>query len=204
MSKTQCAASCGPSTSTREVECRRVKTAKGSKKPVDVSAAPPELCNTDGKRFMDSFAVEKPQAEAPCNDYSLCIYKIQCNPWQTCQADCGKSKQERECWCWRSDGALDVPMSECDAYGVTQEPTEKPCENFDACSYMWHVETGRTPFGAGVCSDPSYQLSSKRSEDVDACADAPCLNGGLCYPIDAEQYTCNCDDTGFSGSICQI
>ena len=41
------------------------------------------------------------------------------------------------------------------------------------------------------------------SEDVDACADAPCLNEGLCYPIDAEQYTCNCDDTGFSGSICE-
>ena len=41
------------------------------------------------------------------------------------------------------------------------------------------------------------------SNDVDACAAIPCLNEGLCYPIDAEQYTCDCDDTGFAGSACE-
>jgi hypothetical protein len=41
------------------------------------------------------------------------------------------------------------------------------------------------------------------SEDVDACAAMPCLHDGSCWPIDAEQFTCNCEDTGWTGLLCQ-
>ena len=41
------------------------------------------------------------------------------------------------------------------------------------------------------------------SDDVDACLTSPCLNGGHCWPIDSERFTCSCDDTGFTGSLCE-
>jgi hypothetical protein len=144
----------------------------------DAGAAPPEDCNRGGTgRLEDSCGTRMPEAAAPCNDYSLCIYKIQCNEWETCQADCGTSVQRRDCWCWRSDGAVDVPMSECDAYGVDVEPTERECQSYEACSYMWHVQTDRTPFGSGACADVEGLIREETQDSMphlDAC-EALCL-----------------------------
>ena len=45
-------------------------------------------------------------------------------------------------------------------------------------------------------------LTGSENTDAYACEDMPCLNEGACWPIDADQCTCDCEGTGYSGSTC--
>ena len=39
--------------------------------------------------------------------------------------------------------------------------------------------------------------------DIDDCAGGPCVNGGVCLDI-VSGYVCNCSETGFQGTFCEI
>ena len=45
--------------------------------------------------------------------------------------------------------------------------------------------------------------NAESSQDTNACDGMPCQNDGACWPIDAEQYTCDCAGTGYMGATCQ-
>jgi len=161
---------------------------------MDHGLAHPELCNADGD-FEDSCGHPMPTDERACEDYSLCLYKVQCSDWQACKADCGDSTMERDCWCWRSDGAIDVPMEECTMSGVPQPSQEKACSSFETCKYMWHVDTKHVPFGDGTCSDETAWIdaSVKGVADLDHCEDI-CKKTDLCaYYSYSEAHSRSCE-----------
>jgi hypothetical protein len=74
---------------------------------------------------------------------------------------------------WQCDGDACVPGAACD------------------------MTTGNCECADGFAGDGWWCLSS------DACADAPCQNGGTCHPTIGDRYLCTCSE-GYGGVHCEL
>jgi len=77
----------------------------------------------------------------------------------------------------------------------TCSPAESArCQNNATCQI--------TSSGGYECVCLSGWTGRHCDEDVDECQPSPCRNGGVC--IDGvDQFTCECDGTGYDGDLCQ-
>ena len=56
-----------------------------------------------------------------------------------------------------------------------------------------------------IRSPPSPHRLGIRCEVADVCADAPCRHGGKCtYYSNNKSFACECRNTGYRGSLCEI
>lgn len=137
---------CGSSTRTRTVLCRR----------------------SNGDQVDDSRCTgERPDATETVTDFSTCSYAWQYGEFGEPAPACGPSVRTRTATCLRQDGAT-VDGSFCGA----QEPLSKPYDDFSACTFQWNAGTWSTPSACGQTTR-TRTISCIRQDGV-AAHDAQC------------------------------
>ncbi|MFZ3482036.1 thrombospondin type-1 domain-containing protein [Sphingomonas sp. 3-13AW] len=114
---------CGSSTRTRAVVCRR----------------------SNGDEVADSLCTgTRPEATETVADFSTCSYSWSYGQYGPTTPACGASSKTRTAECFRQDGA---PADE--AFCGTSEPLTQPSTDYSACTYAWHAGTWNTPSACG-------------------------------------------------------
>lgn len=140
---------CGSSTRTRDVICRR----------------------SNGDKVDDSMcAGQRPDTSETVADFSACSYQWQYTAYGAPAPACGPSVRTRSATCLRQDGAA-VDGSLCGA----QEPLSTPGEDFSACTFQWTAGGWSTPSACGETTR-TRSVSCVRQDGAPA-SDAQCPAG---------------------------
>ena len=150
---------CGSSTRTREVLCRR----------------------SDGAVAGDaSCTATRPEASETVADYSVCTASWRYSDWSAPVPACGETVSTRTAECVRQDGVT-VASASCGA----QEALERPATDYGACTFSWQTGGWTTPAACGTTTR-TRTVSCLRG-DGSPSADDRCDAGSR--PVSSERVT---------------
>eukprot|EP01052_Picozoa_sp_SAG31_P026499 SAG31_NODE_2405_length_5763_cov_4.872881_1_plen_809_part_10 len=105
---------------------------------------------------------------------------------------------------YRTSDSLQLLTSVGDTISINAREARLSMANGSSAVIGGGPGSGRRQLQAGSNGNiVATESAPTTSESTDACSAMPCLNDGACWPIDDEQYTCNCEGTGYSGTNCQ-